>query len=92
MVPTQHNWRQRQEADGRGPSCERSLLRPDDSAEGELAGPRRPRLVDGANGATDAWEPVDFDMFGQVVAAGKLLLTHLALVRLDPRVGPPVSG
>lgn len=45
-----------------------------------------------ANRATDAWKTVDFDVFGQVVAAGKLLLTHLALVWLDTRVGPPVSG
>lgn len=50
------------------------------------------RSVYRANGAADAWKTVDFDVFGQVVTAGKLLLTHLALVRLDTRVGPPMSG
>lgn len=45
-----------------------------------------------ANCPADSWKTVDFDVFGQVVAAGKLLLAHLTLVRFDTRVGPPVSG
>ena len=32
-----------------------------------------------------------FDVFGQVVAAGKLLLAHGALVGLDPRVRAAVA-
>lgn len=50
------------------------------------------RSVYRANCVTDAWKTMDFDVFGQVVAAGKLLLAHLALVWLDTRVGPPMSG
>lgn len=48
--------------------------------------------VCGANRPADPREAVHFDVFGQVVAAGELLLAHLTLVGFDTRVGPPVSG
>lgn len=37
-------------------------------------------------------ETVDFEVLRQVIAAGKLLLADDALVGLDARVGPAVSG
>lgn len=61
----------------KGPSCGLMM------APGTACQSQTSRSVYGANRATDAWKTVDFDMFGQVVAAGKLLLTHLALVGLD---------
>lgn len=48
--------------------------------------------VCGANRPADPREAVHFDVFGQVVAAGELLLAHLTLVGFDTRVGTPVSG
>lgn len=48
--------------------------------------------VCGANRPADPREAVHFDVFGQVVAAGELLLAHLTLVGFDTRVGPPMSG
>ena len=45
-----------------------------------------------ANCPTASWKAVDFDVFWQVVAAGKLLLTDRTLVGFDPWVGAPVSG
>ena len=39
---------------------------------------------------TASWKTMDFDVFWQVVTAGKLLLTYRTLVGFDPRVGPPV--
>lgn len=44
-----------------------------------------------ANCPAASWKTVDFDVFWQVVTAGKLLLTYKTLVGLDPRVGPAVS-
>ena len=41
---------------------------------------------------TASWKAVDFEVFRQVIAAGKLLLAHDALVRLHPRMGAAVSG
>lgn len=35
---------------------------------------------------------MDFEVLGQVIAAGKLLLADDALVRLDPGVGAAVAG
>lgn len=35
---------------------------------------------------------VDLCVFGQVIAAGELLLTQRTLVRLDARVGAAVTG
>lgn len=49
-------------------------------------------LVGRANCPTASRKPMDFDVFWQMVAAGKLLLAHWTLVGFDPRVGPPVSG
>lgn len=34
---------------------------------------------------------MNFDVFGQVVTAGELLLAHLTLIWFDTRVGTPVS-
>lgn len=52
----------------------------------------RARSVHGADGAVASWEPMHLDMFGQVVAPSKLLLTDRTLIGLHPRVGAPVPG
>lgn len=39
-----------------------------------------------------SWKAVDFEVFGQVIAAGKLLFADDALVWFHSRVGAPVSG
>lgn len=49
------------------------------------------RLVREANCPIASRKTVHFDMFGQMVTAGKLLFTHWTLEGLDPRMGPPVS-
>lgn len=38
-----------------------------------------------------SWKAMDFDVFGQVIAAGKFLLAHGTLVRLNSRVRPAVT-
>lgn len=38
-----------------------------------------------------SWKAMDFDVFGQVIAAGKFLLAHGTLVGLNSRVRPAVS-
>lgn len=48
--------------------------------------------VGGAHCPTASWKSVDFDVFGQVVTAGKLLVTSGALIGLQTRVGATVSG
>lgn len=46
--------------------------------------------VGGAAGPAAAGEAVNFEVFGQVVTAGELLLTDDALVRFDSGVRAPV--
>lgn len=48
--------------------------------------------VCGAHSPAASWKAVDFDVFGQVIAAGKLLLADGTLIRLHSRVRAPVSG
>ncbi|MED6279872.1 hypothetical protein CHARACLAT_005160 [Characodon lateralis] len=53
---------------------------------------RSERSVYRASCPAASWKSMNFEVFRQVITAGKLLLADNALVWLYPRVGAAVSG